>query len=78
MIGPTHASKFGCGHVTSDAIVSRTVGLVARVLRRIVDLVFMTGHTSLVGLVLSLELVPTTGSVAMETIEFSRLYAGAH
>ena len=78
MIGPMHASKFGCGHVTSDALVSQAVGLVMRVLRRIVDLVFMTGHTSLVGLVLSLELVPTTGSVAMEAIQISRLHAGAH
>ena len=39
---------------------------------------FMAGHARLVGLVLRLELVPATGSVAMQAIELARLDTGAH
>ena len=78
MVAPAHPGEFRRGHVAGNALVSRTVGLVARVFSGIVDLVFMAGHARLIGLVLGLEFVPTTGCVAMEAIEFARLHTGAH
>ncbi len=78
MVAPAHPGEFRSGHVAGNAFISRTVGLVARVLWRIVDLVFVAGHAGLIGLVLGLELVPTTRCVAMEAIDFARLHTGAH
>ena len=78
VVAPAHPGKIRHGHVAGNAFISRTVGLVVRVLSGIVDLVLMAGHARLIGLVLRLELVPTAGSMAMQAIELARLHTGAH
>ena len=71
MVAPTHPGEFRCWHMAGDALVPRAVGLVARVLCRIADPVFVAGQARLVCLFVVLELVATARGMAMEAVEFA-------